>query len=147
MNTLDRFSNRVDNYIKYRPDYPVEILTFLKQKGFLNRESVISDIGSGTGISAELFLKEGNAVFGVEPNKEMREAGERLLSDYKNLIYIEGASDPVGPRLDPPCPQDTPLSKLCMRIESAGAVPIGLKRMTQLQKRNSIHPRSQALSK
>lgn len=90
---LNRFSNRVDNYIKFRPDYPVEILAFLKQKGFLKSDSVIADIGSGTGISAELFLKEGNVVFGVEPNKEMREAGERLLSGYKKFKSIDATAE------------------------------------------------------
>lgn len=93
MDALNRFSNRVDNYIKFRPDYPVEILSFLKQKGFLKNESVIADIGSGTGISAELFLKEGNVVFGVEPNKEMREAGERLLSGYKNFKSVDATAE------------------------------------------------------
>ena len=93
MNTLDRFSNRVEDYIKFRPDYPVEILAFLKQKDFLNKESVIADIGSGTGISSELFLKEGNTVFGVEPNKEMREAGERLLSGYKNFKSVDATAE------------------------------------------------------
>lgn len=96
MDTLNRFSNRVDNYIKFRPDYPVEILAFLKQKGFLKSESVIADIGSGTGISAELFLKDGNNVIGVEPNKEMREAGERLLSGYKNFKSLDATAENTG---------------------------------------------------
>ncbi len=91
--SLDRFSNRVDNYIKFRPDYPSEILAFLKQKGFLKKNTVVADIGSGTGISAELFLKDGNIVFGVEPNKEMREAGERLLSGYKNFKSINATAE------------------------------------------------------
>ena len=93
MNTLNRFSNRVDNYIKYRPDYPHEVITFLKQEGILTRESVIADIGSGTGISAELFLKEGNVVYGVEPNKEMRQAAQKLLAGYKNFCSIDGSAE------------------------------------------------------
>lgn len=93
MDSVNRFSNRVDNYIKFRPDYPLEILTFLKQKGFLKKGSVIADIGSGTGISSELFLKEGNKVFGIEPNKEMREAGERLLSGYTNFKSMDATAE------------------------------------------------------
>lgn len=93
MNTLNRFSNRVDNYIKFRPDYPVEISTFLKQQGLLNTDTVIADIGSGTGISSELFLKEGNTVYGIEPNKEMREAAERLLSKYKHFISVDATAE------------------------------------------------------
>ena len=50
----------------------------------LNNKSIIADIGSGTGISTELFLKQGSVVYGVEPNKEMRQAAERLLKEYEN---------------------------------------------------------------
>lgn len=93
MNTLNRFSSRVDNYIKYRPNYPREVITFLKQEGILTPDSVIADIGSGTGISAELFLKEGNVVYGVEPNKEMRHAAQRILVEYKNFCSIDGTAE------------------------------------------------------
>lgn len=90
---LHRFSNRVEHYIKYRPDYPAEIIAFLKAQGLLKSDTVIADIGSGTGISSELFLKNGNTVYGVEPNKEMREAAERLLSGYKNFISVNATAE------------------------------------------------------
>ena len=93
MNTLNRFSSRVDHYIKYRPDYPHEVITFLKQEGILTSGSVIADIGSGTGISSELFLKEGNVVYGVEPNREMRDAAQKLLAGYKNFCSISGTAE------------------------------------------------------
>ena len=93
MDTLNRFSNRVENYIKYRPDYPNEVIAFLKIQKLLTAESVIADIGSGTGISTELFLKQGNVVAGVEPNKEMREAGERLLKKYSNFKSIDATAE------------------------------------------------------
>jgi len=93
MDTLNRFSNRVENYIKFRPDYPFEIISYLKQHGLLTQSSVVADIGSGTGISSELFLKEGNIVFGIEPNKEMREAAERLLNKYENFKSINATAE------------------------------------------------------
>jgi SAM-dependent methyltransferase len=93
MDTLHRFSNRVENYINYRPDYPAEVISFLTAEGIVNSSSIIADIGSGTGISAELFLKNGNAVFGIEPNKEMREAGERLLQNYSLFKSISGTAE------------------------------------------------------
>ncbi|HEY3249891.1 MAG TPA: SAM-dependent methyltransferase, partial [Ignavibacteria bacterium] len=74
-NSTTRFSNRVENYIKYRPGYPAEIINYLKEQNVLKNDSIIADIGSGTGISSELFLKNCNIVYGVEPNKEMRRAG------------------------------------------------------------------------
>lgn len=92
-NSTTRFSDRVDNYIKYRPSYPPEIIDYLKAQNILKVDSIIADIGSGTGISTEMFLKNGNKVYGVEPNKEMREAAERLLSGYINFSSIIGTAE------------------------------------------------------
>ncbi len=93
MDALNRFSDRVDYYIKFRPDYPSEVLTFLKEKGFFKKDSVIADIGSGTGISSELFLKDGNVVYGVEPNKEMRDAAERLMKGQATFCSTNGTAE------------------------------------------------------
>ncbi len=93
MNTLSRFSDRVDNYIKYRPDYPDEIVTFLKENNLLTEESILADIGSGTGISAEPFLNNGNKVYGIEPNKEMRVAAEKLLVEFKNFKSLDATAE------------------------------------------------------
>jgi len=92
-NSTTRFTGRVENYIKYRPSYPVEVIEYLKSEGILRSDSVIADIGSGTGISAELFLKNGNAVYGVEPNDAMREAAEKLLSAYSNFKSINATAE------------------------------------------------------
>jgi len=91
--STQRFSGRVENYIKYRPGYPPAVIDLLKQECALARESVIADIGSGTGILSELFLKNGNRVYGVEPNREMREAGEGLLKPYLNFISVTGTAE------------------------------------------------------
>lgn len=56
-------------------------------------ESAIADLGSGTGLFAEMFLKNGNTVFGVEPNAEMRKAGEQTLSRYPNFKSVDGAAE------------------------------------------------------
>lgn len=93
LNPTTRFSSRAENYLKYRPRYPGEIINFLKKENVLNKKSIVADIGSGTGFSSELFLRNGNTVHGVEPNKEMREAGEKYLSGYKNFISINGSAE------------------------------------------------------
>src|SRR5262245_41544955 len=77
-----RFSSRVENYIKYRPGYPNGVIETLRSECGLTSDSIIADIGSGTGILTEMFLRNGNLVYGIEPNREMREAGERLLKGY-----------------------------------------------------------------
>jgi SAM-dependent methyltransferase len=91
-----RFSDRVENYIKYRPSYPKEIISYFLNEGILKSGYSIADIGSGTGISTEIFLKENYDVIGVEPNKDMREAAERLLLDYKNFKSVDGTAEQTG---------------------------------------------------
>jgi SAM-dependent methyltransferase len=88
-----RFSNRVEDYIKYRPTYPRALVGLLEEECGLTRESVVADVGSGTGILSELFLRNGNRVYGVEPNREMREAGERLLASYDNFVSVDGRAE------------------------------------------------------
>jgi SAM-dependent methyltransferase len=88
-----RFSSRVENYVKYRPGYPPEVVDFLVQTCGLTRETVIADIGSGTGILTHLLLEHGNPVFGVEPNQEMREAGERLLQSYPSFTSVAARAE------------------------------------------------------
>jgi SAM-dependent methyltransferase len=88
-----RFTSRVDNYVKYRPSYPAAIITLLHAECGLSPETIVADIGSGTGFMSELFLKNGNQVFGVEPNAEMRTAGERLLAKYLSFISVEATAE------------------------------------------------------
>jgi SAM-dependent methyltransferase len=96
-NQTARFSDTVENYIKYRPSYPDGFVELLKKEISLNSESVVADLGSGTGLSAEPFLKLGCTVFGVEPNAEMRAAGARLLSGYPNFVSLTGSAESTGP--------------------------------------------------
>ena len=88
-----RFSNRVENYIKYRPGYPPEVLYLFHNKMFLQTSSVIADIGSGTGISSKIFLEHGNEVFGVEPNEAMREASKIFLQNFSTFHAIDGTAE------------------------------------------------------
>lgn len=93
METVERFSNRVKNYVKYRPHYPKEILRVFRDEMNLTENSVIADIGSGTGISAKVFLENGNKVFGVEPNALMREAAEEYLNEFENFVSVDAAAE------------------------------------------------------
>jgi SAM-dependent methyltransferase len=88
-----RFSNRVADYVRYRPHYPVAVLDLLRAECGLRPEHVIADIGSGTGLLSELFLKNGNRVFGVEPNLEMRQAGEEYLRSYPGFTSVNGSAE------------------------------------------------------
>ena len=93
LNPTKRFSNRVADYIKYRPGYPSGVLQCLKEECQLQETSIVADIGAGTGILTEVFLKNGNLVVGVEPNREMREAAQNLLSEYAYHRSIDGSAE------------------------------------------------------
>src|SRR6201993_2182236 len=88
-----RFSTRVADYVRYRPSYPSELLDLLHSECALRSGHAIADIGSGTGFLSELFLKNGNRVFGVEPNDAMRQAGEEYLAEYDNFTSITGSAE------------------------------------------------------
>lgn len=89
---IERFSNRVANYVKYRPGYPTAMMDFFRDRLGLTQSSIVADIGSGTGLSAKPFLENGNTVFGVEPNAAMREAAEEFLKDFSNFRSTDGTS-------------------------------------------------------
>ncbi|MBV9886989.1 MAG: class I SAM-dependent methyltransferase [Acidobacteria bacterium] len=88
-----RFSSRVADYVRFRPGYPQEALKLLKNECGLSSGHVIADIGSGTGFLSELFLQNGNRVYGIEPNKEMREAGEEYLASYDSFGSIDASAE------------------------------------------------------
>ncbi len=92
-NATSRFSDRVENYVLYRPGYPPEALQALRDECGLTPNHVIADIASGTGIWTRNLLQNGNKVFGVEPNPEMRQAGERLLAAFPNFASVAGTAE------------------------------------------------------
>src|ERR1700690_3813891 len=88
-----RFSNRVDDYVRYRPGYPPQILEVLRHDCALTPQSAIADIGSGTGLLAQVFLANGNLVHGIEPNADMRQAGENFLREYPKFRSVTGTAE------------------------------------------------------
>ena len=92
-NATSRFSDRVENYVRYRPGYPAEVLRCLKEECGLAADHVVADIASGTGIWTRMLLENGNRVFGVEPNAEMRQAGERLLAAFPKFTSVAGTAE------------------------------------------------------
>jgi SAM-dependent methyltransferase len=88
-----RFSSRADDYIRYRPSYPTEAISVLRNECQLRSGHVIADVGSGTGFLSELFLKSGNRVYGIEPNEAMRKAGEEYLASYDSFVSIDASAE------------------------------------------------------
>lgn len=91
--STQRFSDRVENYVRYRPGYPDGILAILRNEAGFTPAAIVADVGSGTGISADLFLRHGNIVFGVEPNAEMRHAAEDRFQDEPRFHSIAATAE------------------------------------------------------
>lgn len=90
---VERFSGRETAYARYRPHYPQAVITALAAEFGLTPQDVVADIGSGTGISSMLFLGNGNPVFGVEPNAEMRGAAAEALAEFPRYTSVAGRAE------------------------------------------------------
>ncbi len=91
--SVSRFSNRVSDYVRFRPSYPRQILDLLARDCSLSPASIVADIGSGTGILTRLFLDYGNTVYAVEPNAAMRAAAEETLAANPRFHSIDGRAE------------------------------------------------------
>jgi len=95
--TTERFSDRVVDYVRYRPGYPREMVAVLASECGLTPGSEIADIGCGPGNLARVFLQNGNRAIGVEPNAPMREAGVRELAGAgARFEAVEGRAEATG---------------------------------------------------
>jgi len=93
MDSKERFSDRVDNYVKFRPSYPGEAINCLIDKTGVVTASTIADIGSGTGKFTQLLVSRGLQVYAVEPNKNMRHAAEKDMCDYSGFNSVNGSAE------------------------------------------------------
>ncbi len=91
--STDRFTDRVDAYVRYRPSYPDAILDAIVARAKLAPGSVIADVGSGTGISSQLWLKRGYTVNAIEPNAAMRAAAEAQLGALPGFHSINATAE------------------------------------------------------
>ena len=93
MKPADRFSNRADAYTRGRPSYPAALVERLESAGALHAGSTVVDLGVGTGLSAEPFLQRGYMVIGVEPNGDMRSAGDQHLRQFASYRSVAAAAE------------------------------------------------------
>ena len=88
-----RFSDRVQDYVRWRPGYPPEVLEALRTDLGLEPAHVVADVGSGTGLLSRLFVENGNVVYGVEPNREMAAVAEADLGGTGRFHSVDGRAE------------------------------------------------------
>lgn len=88
-----RFTERADNYVKYRPGYPDEAIDLLQDECGLAEGSVVADIGAGTGIFTKKLLNKGYTVYAVEPNQAMRQAAKQWLGSHENYTAVDAIAE------------------------------------------------------
>ncbi len=93
MQSTQRYTDRVQDYVQFRPGYPTEIIPMLVQECGLAAEHVIADIGSGNGQLSRLFLDHGNHVFGVEPNDAMRSRADDIFKTNNHFTSVNGQAE------------------------------------------------------
>ena len=91
--STERFSSRVDDYVRYRPSYPPAAIELLQQRCGLNPRAVVADIGSGTGILTRLLLPHAAQVAAVEPNDPMRAAAEAASAGDARFLSVKGTAE------------------------------------------------------
>jgi SAM-dependent methyltransferase len=95
LRSTERFSDRVEDYVRYRPDYPRALVDWLHGLG-VKPDWAVADIGAGTGISSKLFLDAAHRVTAVEPNQAMREAASHWLGAEGRFHAVEGTAEATG---------------------------------------------------
>ncbi|HEX7814123.1 class I SAM-dependent methyltransferase [Dyella sp.] len=96
LKSTERFSDRVEDYVRYRPDYPPALLDWLHRAHGVTPSWSVVDVGAGTGISSKMFLDGGHRVTAVEPNAAMRGAAQRWLGHYTGFHAIDGTATDTG---------------------------------------------------
>ncbi len=96
MQPTERFTDRVDTYVRHRPSYPPEILRAIREGLHVAPPAACADIGAGTGIFSALLLDEGFGVVAVEPNDAMRDAAVRMLGGRPRFEAIRGTAEATG---------------------------------------------------
>jgi SAM-dependent methyltransferase len=93
LDSKERFTDYVEDYVRYRPSYPAALLDQLLLVCGLAAGSVAADIGAGTGKFTRLLLERGLTVYAVEPNNAMRAAAREALSSFGGFRSVAAPAE------------------------------------------------------
>ena len=92
MDNTQKFTGLADNYTIGRPAYADAFIESLYSRYEFSKQSVIADIGSGTGKFAKQLLEKGSFVYCVEPNDDMRSVAVKELGKYRGFRSVDGTA-------------------------------------------------------
>ncbi len=90
MKNTEKFTEKAKHYEVGRPSYAQELIDFLYHNYNLNSQSIIADIGAGTGKLTKQLLQKGSRLIAVEPNDAMRSIAQQALQDYDTIQIVNG---------------------------------------------------------
>lgn len=93
MDNTQKFTNKVENYVRYRPSYPKQFIRYLMDEIGLSEDKTVADVGAGTGILTKLLAPNAGTVYAVEPNRNMRTACGEYCSNCKNVVLVDGTAE------------------------------------------------------
>lgn len=96
MDPRDRFSATVDDYDRYRPDYPEALYDWLLEDCALSPGDTVVDVGCGTGIATRQLAARGLGVVGVDPNEAMLAAARRAGGEGITYVQTDAETLDVG---------------------------------------------------
>lgn len=91
-----RFTDRVADYVRFRPGYPPALLAWLRTEHGIGPAWRVADVGAGTGLSARPFLEAGHEVTAVEPNAAMRAAAQAALGASPRFRAVDATAERTG---------------------------------------------------
>jgi SAM-dependent methyltransferase len=93
MDSKKVFSDKVDYYVKYRPEYPAEFIEYLVNTVGVSPDVIVADVGAGTGIFTKSLADKVKTIYAVEPNPDMRAACVEYCSGYANFVAVDGSAE------------------------------------------------------
>lgn len=90
-NPLSYFSDRSEDYEKYRPIHPASAIDAILLGLASPTQLVVADVGAGTGIGARLLADRGVRVVAIEPNADMRMAA----TPHEKVEFLAGTAEQI----------------------------------------------------
>jgi SAM-dependent methyltransferase len=94
--SAERFTSRVADYVRYRPDYPAAATDRLASELGLAPGATVADVGAGTGLLTMPLARTGADVVAIDPNEHMLDAAREYLREQERVRFVVGTAEATG---------------------------------------------------